>query len=412
MSDSSQRFVASHVATLPRSGIRDFFAVVAQMPEAISLGIGEPDFVTPWHIREAAIYALEQGKTHYTDNRGLIALRRAIASYVEKHFHLAYRPDDEILTTVGVSEALDIALRALVNPGDKVLYHEPCYVSYHPSVTLVHGHAIPVATSARDQFALDPDALAAAWQPGCKVLILNFPTNPTGGVADRPRLERIAKFAQEKDLVVLSDEIYAELTFEGEHVSIASLPGMRERTVFLHGLSKAFAMTGFRLGYACGPASLIEAMMKVHQYCMMCAPILSQAAGIEALRHGGDDVLRMRDKYHQRRDYIVARFNELGLPCHLPRGAFYAFPSVQNFGLSSMDFATRLLHEQKVAVVPGTAFGPGGAGFVRASFSTGYDQIIQAGDRIAKFLETVAGEKNLQRPTAQEATGKNRQTAA
>jgi len=412
MSDSSQRFVASHVATLPRSGIRDFFAVVAQMPEAISLGIGEPDFVTPWHIREAAIYALEQGKTHYTDNRGLIALRRAVSSYVEKHFHLAYRPDDEILTTVGVSEALDIALRALVNPGDKVLYHEPCYVSYHPSVTLVHGHAIPVATSARDQFALDPDALAAAWQPGCKVLILNFPTNPTGGVADRPRLERIAKFAQEKDLVVLSDEIYAELTFEGEHVSIASLPGMRERTVFLHGLSKAFAMTGFRLGYACGPASLIEAMMKVHQYCMMCAPILSQAAGIEALRHGGDDVLRMRDKYHQRRDYIVARFNELGLPCHLPRGAFYAFPSVQNFGLSSMDFATRLLHEQKVAVVPGTAFGPGGAGFVRASFSTGYDQIIQAGDRIAKFLETVAGEKNLPRPTAQEATGKNRQTAA
>jgi aminotransferase len=412
MSDSSQRFVASHVATLPRSGIRDFFAVVAQMPEAISLGIGEPDFVTPWHIREAAIYALEQGKTHYTDNRGLIALRRAIASYVEKHFHLAYRPDDEILTTVGVSEALDIALRALVNPGDKVLYHEPCYVSYHPSVTLVHGQAIAVATSARDQFALDPDALAAAWQPGCKVLILNFPTNPTGGVADRPRLEHIAKFAQEKDLVVLSDEIYAELTFEGEHVSIASLPGMRERTVFLHGLSKAFAMTGFRLGYACGPASLIEAMMKVHQYCMMCAPILSQAAGIEALRHGGDDVLRMRDKYHQRRDYIVARFNELGLPCHLPRGAFYAFPSVQNFGLSSMDFATRLLHEQKVAVVPGTAFGPGGAGFVRASFSTGYDQIIQAGDRIAKFLETVAGEKNLPRPGAKETSGKNQQTAA
>jgi len=406
MSDSSQRFVASHVATLPRSGIRDFFAVVAQMPEAISLGIGEPDFVTPWHIREAAIYALEQGKTHYTDNRGLIALRRAISTYVEKHFSLAYRPDDEILTTVGVSEALDIALRALVNPGDKVLYHEPCYVSYHPSVTLVHGQAVPVATSARDQFALDPDALAAAWQPGCKVLILNFPTNPTGGVADRPRLERIAKFAIEKDLVVLSDEIYAELTFEGEHVSIASLPGMRERTVFLHGMSKAFAMTGFRLGYACGPAALIEAMMKVHQYCMMCAPILSQAAAIEALRHGWDDVLRMREKYHQRRDYIVARFNELGLPCHAPRGAFYAFPSVQNFGLPSMDFAKRLLHEQKVAVVPGTAFGPGGAGFVRASFSTGYDQIIQACDRMEKFLETLAAENASHRQGAKDAKRK------
>ncbi|HTB63815.1 MAG TPA: aminotransferase class I/II-fold pyridoxal phosphate-dependent enzyme [Opitutales bacterium] len=406
MSDSSsQRFVANHVATLPRSGIRDFFAVVAQMPEAISLGIGEPDFVTPWHIREAAIYALEQGKTHYTDNRGLLALRRAIAEYVGKHFRLAYRPEDEILTTVGVSEALDIALRALVNPGDKVMYHEPCYVSYSPSVTLVHGQAIPVPTTARDQFALDPDALAKAWQPGCKVLVLNFPTNPTGGVADRPRLEKIAKFAQEKDLVVLSDEIYAELTFEGEHVSIASLPGMRERTVFLHGMSKAFAMTGFRLGYACGPAPLIEAMMKVHQYCMMCAPILSQVAATEALKHGWDDVLRMREKYHQRRDYIVARFNELGLPCHSPRGAFYAFPSVQNFGLPSMEFATRLLKENQVAVVPGTAFGPGGAGFVRASFSTGYDQIIQACDRIGKFLDTLAKEKGIHREGAKATKG-------
>ena len=390
MSDESQRFVAKHVACLPRSGIRDFFAVVAQMPEAISLGIGEPDFVTPWHIREAAIYALEQGKTHYTDNRGLLGLRKAISSYVEKHFSLEYRPDDEILTTVGVSEALDIALRALVNPGEKVIYHEPCYVSYAPSISLVHGVAVPVKTSPHDQFALDPAALAAAWEPGCKVLILNFPTNPTGGVADRACLEKIARFAVEKDLVVLSDEIYAELTYDGGHVSIATLPGMRERTVFLHGMSKAFAMTGFRLGYACGPAALIEAMMKVHQYCMMCAPILSQAAGIEALRHGWDDVLRMREKYQQRRDYIVSRFNEMGLTCHLPRGAFYAFPSVQKFGLSSMDFAKRLLHEQKVAVVPGTAFGPGGAGFVRASFSTGYDQIIQAGDRIAKFLETLS----------------------
>ena len=390
MSDSSQRFVASHVATLPRSGIRDFFAVVAQMPEAISLGIGEPDFVTPWHIREAAIYALEQGKTHYTDNRGLIALRRAVSSYVEKHFHLAYRPDDEILTTVGVSEALDIALRALVNPGDKVLYHEPCYVSYHPSVTLVHGHAIPVATSARDQFALDPDALAAAWQPGCKVLILNFPTNPTGGVADRPRLERIAKFAQEKDLVVLSDEIYAELTFEGEHVSIASLPGMRERTVFLHGLSKAFAMTGFRLGYACGPASLIEAMMKVHQYSMLCAPILAQEAALEALQRGEDGMLAMREQYHRRRDLVVRRFNGSGLKCHLPGGAFYAFPSVAATGLSERDFAYGLLAAEKVAVVPGSAFGADGAGFVRASFATGYESLIEACDRVDRYVQGLA----------------------
>jgi len=393
MSDDSQRFVAKHVAGLPRSGIRDFFAVVQQMPEAISLGIGEPDFVTPWHIREAAIYALEQGKTHYTDNRGLIALRRAIAGYVEKHFRLEYRPDDEILVCVGVSEALDIALRAVLNPGDKVIYHEPCYVSYHPSVTLAHGVAVPVKTSADDQFALDPEALAKAWEPGCKALILNFPTNPTGGVADRARLEKIAAFAREKDLLVFSDEIYAELTFEGEHVSIASLPGMRERTIFLHGMSKAFAMTGFRLGYACGPAAVIEAMMKVHQYSMMCAPILSQVAAIEALKHGWNDVQQMREKYHQRRDYIVARFNELGLPCHSPRGAFYAFPSIAGTGLSSMDFAKRLLHEQKVAVVPGTAFGPSGAGFVRASFSTGYDLLIQATERIAKFMETLPSER-------------------
>ncbi len=392
MSDDSQRFVAKHVTGLPRSGIRDFFAIVQQMPEAISLGIGEPDFVTPWHIREAAIYALEQGKTHYTDNRGLIALRRAIAGYVEKHFHIGYRPDDEILVCVGVSEALDIALRAVLNPGDKVIYHEPCYVSYHPSVTLAHGVAVSVKTSAKDQFALDPEALAKAWEPGCKVLILNFPTNPTGGVADRARLEKIAAFAREKDLLVFSDEIYAELTFEGEHVSIASLPGMRERTVFLHGMSKAFAMTGFRLGYACGPAAVIEAMMKVHQYSMMCAPILSQVAAIEALKHGWNDVQQMREKYHQRRDYIVARFNELGLPCHSPHGAFYAFPSIAGTGLSSMDFAKRLLHEQKVAMVPGTAFGPSGAGFVRASFSTGYDLLIQATDRIAKFMETLQSE--------------------
>jgi len=389
MSDSSQRFIARHVSGLPRSGIRDFFAVVQQMPDAISLGIGEPDFVTPWHIREAAIYALEQGKTHYTDNRGLIALRKAIAAYLEKHFHLAYKPEDEILVSVGVSEALDIALRAILNPGDKILYHEPCYVSYHPSVTLAHGVAIGVPTSSKDQFALNPVALEAAWQPGCKALMLNFPTNPTGGVADRAVLERIARFAVEKDLVVLSDEIYAELTFEGEHVSIATLPGMRERTVFLHGLSKAFAMTGFRIGYACGPAALIEAMMKVHQYCMMCAPILSQIAAIEAMKHGWDDAMRMRDKYLQRRDFIVARFNELGLPCHTPRGAFYAFPRISDTGLTSMDFAKRLLHEHKVAMVPGTAFGASGEGFVRASFSTGYDQLIQAGERLARFMESL-----------------------
>ena len=279
--------MAQHVRSLPRSGIRDFFAIVARMPDAISLGVGEPDFVTPWHIREATIFALEKGRTSYTDNRGLGELRGEISTHVEKDFGVGYNPEDEILVTVGVSEALDLALRAILNPGDKVLYHEPCYVSYHPGVVLSHGVPIGVPTGAINDFAIDPAALEAAWEPGCKVLMLNFPTNPTGGIAKREVLERIARFAKEKDLIVLSDEIYSELTYEGGHTSIASLPGMKERTIFLHGFSKAFAMTGYRIGYACGPAGLIEAMMKVHQYSMMCASILSQDAAVEALRHGG-----------------------------------------------------------------------------------------------------------------------------
>jgi aminotransferase len=252
---SSQRFVAQHVASLPRSGIRDFFSLVAAMPQAISLGIGEPDFVTPWHIREAAIFALEKGKTSYTDNRGLLRLRHAINDYLESDFSLSYNPESEILVSVGVSEALDIALRALLNPGDKVLYHEPCYVSYSPSIALAHAQAIAIPTHASDDFAIDPDRVMAAWEPGCKILMLNFPTNPTGGVTNIEKLNRIAQFAQEKDLLIISDEIYSELMYDGQHVSIASLPGMRERTIFLHGFSKAFAMTGFRIGYACGPCA-------------------------------------------------------------------------------------------------------------------------------------------------------------
>lgn len=386
MTHSSQRFVAKHVAGLPRSGIRDFFAIVSQMQDAVSLGIGEPDFVTPWHIREAAIFALEKGKTSYTDNRGLLELRRQISKYVERDFAVSYDPADEVLVCVGVSEALDIALRALLNPGDKVLYHEPCYVSYSPSVALAHGVAIGVPTTAEEGFAINPDRLAAAWEPGCKVLLLNFPTNPTGGVSDRAVLEKIARFAVEKDLLVISDEIYAELTFDGTHVSIASLPGMRDRTIFLHGFSKAFAMTGFRIGYACAPAPLIEAMMKVHQYAMMCAPILSQEAAIEALRNGGESVARMKEQYHQRRDFFVGRLNSMGLECHLPKGAFYAFPSVASTGLSAMDFCHGLLQAEKVAVVPGTAFGSSGAGFIRASFSTSYQRLLDACERMERFL--------------------------
>ena len=391
-----ESYVADHVKGLPRSGIRDFFAVVSEMPQAISLGIGEPDFVTPWKIREAAIFALEKGKTSYTDNRGLLSLRKEISKYVSSFFGPEYDPDSEILVTVGVSEAIDIALRAILNPGDKVLYHEPCYVSYSPSVTLAFGEAIPVATSSENSFALDPDAFEKAWQPGCKVLMLNFPTNPTGGTADRVKLERLAKFAVEKDLIVISDEIYAELTYEGEHVSLVDLPGMKERTLLLHGFSKAFAMTGFRVGFACGPDWLIDAMMKIHQYCMMCAPILSQEAAIEALAHGADEVARMREQYCKRRDFVVRRFNEMGLACHLPRGSFYAFPSVGNTGLNEIDFCHRLLREKEVAVVPGTAFGPHGENHVRASFSTSYEKLVAATDRMEAFLETLASESKCQ----------------
>lgn len=382
------RFVARHVATLPRSGIRDFFALVSQMKNGISLGIGEPDFVTPWHIREAAIFALERGKTSYTHNLGLATTRQAICEYIERAFGLPYNPENEVLVTVGVSEAMDIALRAVTNPGDKVLYHDPCYVSYSPSVTLAHGVPVPIPTKAGDEFALDPDALARAWQPGCKVLVLNFPTNPTGGVIDRVRLERIANFCREKDLLVISDEIYAELTYEGEHVSIASLPGMRERTIFLHGVSKAWAMTGFRLGFACAPPDLIEAMMKVHQYAMMCAPILSQEAATEAFRNGDESVARMRESYMRRRDFLVRRWHELGLPCHTPHGSFYTFPNVEGTGLTEMEFSQRLVSEQEVAMVPGTAFGTAGKGFARACFATAYDKLVEATDRVGRFLES------------------------
>ena len=386
----SSRYIAKHVVNLPKSGIRDFFEIVSKMKDVISLGIGEPDFDTPWHIREAGIYALEKGKTHYTSNLGLIELRRAISKYVAKNYAVSYVPDNEIIITVGVSEGLDLACRALINPGDKVLYHQPCYVSYSPSITLAHGVAVPVPTFAKDHFALTVEALRAAWQPGCKILMLNLPCNPTGGTCDRTQIEAIAKFAVEKDLIVLSDEIYSELTFEGVHTSIASIPGLKERTIFLHGFSKAFAMTGWRIGYACGPAALIEAMMKVHQYSMLCASIISQEAAIEALVRGEEGMKLMRDQYHRRRDFIVRRFNEMGLKCHLPRGSFYAFPDVSATGLNEKDFAVGLLQAEKVAMVPGTAFGDNGKGFCRACFATSYEQLIEASTRIERYVQALA----------------------
>ena len=382
-----RQFVAEHVRRIPRSGIREFFDLVQGQADIISLGVGEPDFVTPWHIREAAIYALEHGKTSYTSNLGLLKLRQAISSHLETHFGVSYDPHTQILIAVGVSEALDIALRALINPGDEVLYHEPCYVSYSPSVALAYGVPVAIACTADNGFAVRAEAIERAITPKSKVLVLNFPTNPTGGTMTRVELLRIAEVALRHNLIVITDEIYSELTFEGEHVSIAALPGMRERTVFLHGFSKAYAMTGFRIGYACGPAEIIEAMMRIHQYSMLCASIISQEAALEAIERGEPDTAEMRDQYRLRRNYIVSGFNEIGLPCHLPRGSFYAFPSIRPTGLSSKEFATRLLREEKVACVPGGAFGPSGEGYLRCCFATSLEQIQVAVERMGRFVK-------------------------
>jgi len=383
---SSPDFVANHVRTIPRSGIRDFFEIVQSMKGVISLGIGEPDFVTPWHIREAAIYALERGKTGYTSNLGLMSLREAISEYVAGQYRVSYAPATEILVTVGVSEALDLALRAVLNPGDEVLYHEPCYVSYSPSIALAHGVAVAVSTREEDEFKLRPDALRAAITPRSKVLLLNFPTNPTGAVMSGAELEKIAAICREHNLLVITDEIYSELSYGDAHTSIAALPDMRERTIFLHGFSKAFAMTGFRIGYACAPAPLIDAMMRIHQYGILCAPIVSQEAALEALRHGRNDMLEMREQYRLRRNFLVHSFRAMGLPCFEPRGAFYLFPSIRPTGMTSHDFAFGLLKQEQVAVVPGTAFGPSGEGCVRCSYATGMEQLELAVQRIARFI--------------------------
>ena len=380
-------FVAEHVRGIPRSGIRDFFEVVQTMDNVVSLGIGEPGFTTPWHIREAAIYALEHGKTGYTSNFGLLNLRQSISRYVAANFHVEYDPKTEILVTVGVSEALDIALRAIVDPGDEILYHEPCYVSYHPSVTLTHGVAKAIRTRPEDNFSLRAEDVAAAITPRTKALMLNFPTNPTGATMTGEEIEKLARVCIANDLLVLTDEIYSELTFTGTHHSIAAVPGMKERTIFLHGFSKAFAMTGFRIGYACAPPALTEALLRVHQYSMLCASIIAQEAAIEALEHGRADMEMMREQYRLRRNFIVKSFNELGLKCHLPVGSFYSFPDIRSTGLTSKEFSVKLLEQERVAMVPGTAFGPSGEGHVRASFCSSMADIEKAIERTAQFLK-------------------------
>lgn len=374
------------VRDIPRSGIRDFFDIVSTMKDVISLGIGEPDFDTPWHVRESTVFALERGATHYTSNLGYLELRRALARYVGKVFGAEYNPDNEVLITVGVSEALDLALRALINPGDEVLYHEPCYVSYRATILFAHGVPLAVETRAENGFRLTRAMLEAKVTPRTKVLMLNFPNNPTGAIMSRADLEDIAAFARERDLIVITDEIYGELTYDAPHTSIVSLPGLRDRTIFLHGFSKAWAMTGFRLGYACGPAELIEAMMKVHQYTMLCASSLGQKAAIEALARPETDIAEMVNEYRRRRNYIVAAFNDMGLECHRPLGAFYAFPSVAKFGLPAKEFALKLLHEERVAVVPGTAFGACGEGFVRCAYATSMENVKEAMSRLKRFV--------------------------
>jgi aminotransferase len=385
-SQSLRNRLNTTVRDIPRSGIRDFFDIVTTMKNVISLGIGEPDFDTPWHVRESTVFALERGATHYTSNLGYLDLRRALAKYVRKAFNAEYNPDDEVLITVGVSEALDLALRALLNPGDEVLYHEPCYVSYRATILFAHGVPLAVETRAENGFRLTRAMLEAQVTPRTKVLMLNFPNNPTGAIMSRADLEDIAAFARERDLIVVTDEIYGELTYDSPHTSIVSLPGMKERTIFLHGFSKAWAMTGFRLGYACGPAELIEAMMKIHQYTMLCASSLSQKAALEALARPESDVAEMVNEYRRRRNFLAAAFADMGLECHRPLGAFYAFPSIAKFGMSSRDFALKLLNEEKVAVVPGSAFGTCGEGFVRCAYAASMDNIKEAMARLKRFI--------------------------
>lgn len=382
--------LADHLKAIPRSGIRDFFELVIGRDDVISLGVGEPDFVTPWRVREAAILSLEKGETSYTSNLGLLSLRDEISTYVENFFGIKYEGASEVLITVGVSEALDLALRALINPGDEVIYHEPCYVSYSPSIVMAHGVAVPISTTKKDGFSLKPEALAAAITDKTKIVMLNFPTNPTGAVASPDDLEGIAKLCVEHDLIVVTDEIYSELRYDDqEHLSIATLPGMRERTILMHGFSKAFAMTGFRLGYACAPPVLIEAMMKIHQYGILCAPITSQIAAMEALKGGEDLYAPMKKEYHARRDFLVERLNGMGIECHLPGGAFYVFPDISKFGLSSQDFAIKLLEAEQVAAVPGNAFGECGEGFLRCCYATGMDDLKEAMTRLERFISTL-----------------------
>lgn len=374
-------------AQIPPSGIRKFFDIVASRKDAISLGVGEPDFVTPWHIRDAGIYSLERGHTYYTSNAGMLQLRQSVANYLSRRFHVSYDPNGEILITVGGSEAIDLAVRSLIGPGDEVLVPQPSFVCYSPCVTLAGGTPVPIVTKEEDEFRLTADALRSAITPKTKLLVFPFPNNPTGGIMEKEHLLEIAEILKDTDIIVLSDEIYAELTYGAQHVSIASLPGMKERTILVSGFSKAYAMTGWRLGYACGPKPVIGLMTKIHQYAIMSTPTTSQYAAIEALDHGDEDIALMREEYNHRRRLMVEGFRNMGLSCFEPKGAFYVFPSIKETGLSSTEFAEKLLDEENVAVVPGDAFGKSGEGFIRCSYAYSVKNITEALSRIERFVE-------------------------
>ena len=380
--------LSERIVGIPFSGIRKFFDIAAEMKDVISLGVGEPDFDTPWHIRDEGILSLEKGRTAYTSNAGLKELKIEISKYLERRFSVSYDYDTEMMITVGGSEAIDLAMRAMLDPGDEVLVPQPSYVSYTPCALLANGVPVVINLKEENEFRLTAEELEASITPNTKLLVLPFPNNPTGAIMERKDLEAIAEVVEKHDLFVLSDEIYAELTYlEGQdHVTIASLPGMRERTVLINGFSKSYSMTGWRLGYACAPKEILEQMLKIHQYAIMCAPTTSQYAAVEAVRNGDGDVAGMREEYNGRRRYLMHRFREMGLKCFEPFGAFYAFPCIQEFGMTSEEFATRMLQEEKVVVVPGTAFGDCGEGFLRISYAYSLDSLKEALDRMEAFL--------------------------
>ena len=381
--------ISKKVENLAPSGIRAFFDLVLGMKDVISLGVGEPDFVAPWHIREKAISSLEQGYTSYTSNKGMPELRRGIAQFLGDRYGLSYDPEEEILITVGVSEGLDLVMRALLNPGDKVLVPDPVYVSYQPVVELAGGEAVILKTNIQNSFKITPQELAEACRKEVKALMINYPCNPTGASYTKEELEALAKVIKKHDLLVVSDEIYDELTYDFDHTPLASLPGMKERVVYLNGFSKGYAMTGFRIGWACGPEKIIAAMTKIHQYTMLCASITGQIAAIEALKNGFKSVQMMKEEYKRRRRYIVNALNEAGLKCHMPQGAFYVFPSIEKTGKTAMEFAQDLLREEKVALVPGAAFGPSWGNHVRISYASSYENLKEAIARISRYLKSI-----------------------